>query len=302
MKVAIQWYTKAIMENITDKEKVSVYFSNRGAANLELSNFKSTVEDCKIAIQLNPNNVKAYFRAAKACGELEKFDEAYSIIDDGLQKNSGHKDLLILRKDIEKKALEARKIREERERKMKAIEHEKNIAMKAKGDWINALSSRNIALGRFLYPIMEEYLHGHKVKPYISEDKNESHWPVLFMYDEYKQVDFIQDFNENSTIGEHISLMFNGDYFCEWDTERKYVADKLEAYVILNHVTPYIEKSKRERPRKIRIKHSTPLKKILEHPEYVVPGYPVIYLVVSGSPFKEEFLKRPIDGGDEFLY
>lgn len=146
---------------------MSVYYSNRGAANLELENFKSTVDDCKIAIEYNPNNVKAYFRAAKAYAALEKFDDAFKTIDDGLHVSNGNASLVSLRKDIEKQSIEVRKAREERERRLKILEQEKNMAMKTKGDWINTLSKRNIAIGRMLYPIMEDYLEGNKAKPYI---------------------------------------------------------------------------------------------------------------------------------------
>jgi hypothetical protein len=45
------------------------------------------------------------------------------------------------------------------------------------------------------------------------------------------------------------------------------------------------------------LKHSTELRKVLTHPEYVVPGYPVFYIVVEGTSFKEVFLTKSFEGG-----
>lgn len=177
--------------------------------------------------------------------------------------------------------------------------------MNTKGEWVKMLSKRGISIGRLLFPIMDDYLTSSNVKPYMDEKTKELHWPVLFYYDEYNQVDFIQDFCESDQFGSHLQLMFDGKNFCQWDTEKKYIHDQLEVYVIVNHVKPYLKdtegKKHNTRSRKVRIKHTTTLKQVLEHPEYVVPGYPVFYIVVKESNFKTEFLKRPIIGGDDDL-
>jgi hypothetical protein len=94
--------------------------------------------------------------------------------------------------------------------------------------------------------------------------------------------------------------MFPGDSFCDWDTEKKYVYSQLEVFFVVNQAPAFMKKTSTKsaselRPRKIKVNHTTPLRKVLEHQEYVVPGYPVFYIVVSGSKFKEEFLKRHID-------
>jgi hypothetical protein len=97
--------------------------------------------------------------------------------------------------------------------------------------------------------------------------------------------------------------MFPEDHFVEWDTEKKYIWKNIEIYFIANQVDPLstdddIEMksaSQRKRKRKIRVRQTTTLKQVLQHKECVVPGFPVFYLVVTGSKFKEQFLKKPLN-------
>lgn len=89
--------------------------------------------------------------------------------------------------------------------------------------------------------------------------------------------------------------MFPEDQFCEWDAERKYIKDKVEVYAVFNQVPEFGKTMTINRPRKIRVKHQTTLNTILKHPEYVIPGIPVFYIVPVLGTYREEFLKIPID-------
>jgi hypothetical protein len=134
---------------------------------------------------------------------------------------------------------------------------------------------------------------------YLDKSK-EMHWPVMFLYEEYMQMDFVADFAESHTFGQHLEIMFPPGQILPWDLERKYVLPKLEVYFIANQVEPVVVGQGRrqysdERRRKIRVKQSTDLRKVLTHREYVITGYPVFYIVVEGSDFKEKFLKRSFE-------
>jgi len=118
----------------------------------------------------------------------------------------------------------------------------------------------------------------------------------MCIYEEYSQVDFIQDFHEDDNLGNQLDIMFPPNEFPDWDTYKKYSRASIEAYAILNHVTPLdISKKTDLRPRKVRIKETTPFIKVLQHKEYVIPGLPVFYLISSKSIFKSKFLKMSID-------
>jgi len=144
--------------------------------------------------------------------------------------------------------------------------------------------------------------------PYLFEVQNRSassvhldengklHWPVMFVYEEYAQVDFMEDFMEETIMGDHLDIMFPQNEFPDWDIYKKYSRNNIEIYAILNQVVPLDPKKKTDkRPRKLRVKHTTELKEVLQHSEYVVPGTPVFYVISTQSTFKSKFLKMPID-------
>jgi len=144
-------------------------------------------------------------------------------------------------------------------------------------------------------PLVFEVQNRETSKVYL-DDNGKLHWPVMFIYEEYAQIDFIEDFTEDSALGEHLDIMFPENEFPDWDTHKKYSRADIEVYAILNQVAPYDQRKKTDkRPRKIRINHSTTLKQVLEHAEYVVPGTPVFYVISTKSTFKEKFLKMSID-------
>jgi len=153
------------------------------------------------------------------------------------------------------------------------------------------LQDHGIVLG----PILFEVQNRKASKPYL-DDNNQTHWPVMFVYEEYSQVDFIEDFHEDHTLSQHLDVMFPPNEFPDWDVYKKYTHESLEVYAILNQVTPLdVSKKTDKRPRKVRIKESTELLKVLQHPEYVVPGTPVFYVISSNSIFRSKFLKMSID-------
>jgi hypothetical protein len=50
-------------------------------------------------------------------------------------------------------------------------------------------------------------------------------WPVIFLYPEYGQTDFIEAFHENSAFDDHLDLMFSESP--SWDSHKKYTKKSL---------------------------------------------------------------------------
>lgn len=272
--------------------------------NLEMGNYARTIDDCILAIESNPANLKAYFRAARASAWLDKFEQGLDYIAKALAVEPNNAGIIKEKSEIELMRSRHNARVEAARARLRKIELERDSVMKQKGAWVKMLLERNVAIGPYLFHTMGDYLQ-NGAKPYLEEKTKEMHWPVLFLYDEYRQLDFIQDFAENDTLGAHLQVMFpGGDEFCEWDQDRKYVHSNIEVYFVVNQSPAFLKKESQAkviapRPRKIKVNHNTPLKKVLEHAEYVVPGYPVFYIVVTGSKYKEAFLKRRFDLHDE---
>ena len=72
---ALDKYNEAIKLKVETK-KNAVYYSNRAYVNLKLENYGSTIEDANMAIKIDPEFTKAYFRRAEAYFLLNKYGEA----------------------------------------------------------------------------------------------------------------------------------------------------------------------------------------------------------------------------------
>ena len=51
------------------------------------------IEDCEQAIKLHPANIKAYFRAARACNGLHKYARAAELCEEGLLRDPANAEL-----------------------------------------------------------------------------------------------------------------------------------------------------------------------------------------------------------------
>lgn len=71
-KRAIECYTMAIKKN----GSVSTYYSNRALCYLQLKMYDQAFADCRRALELDPNNLKAFFFAGQCHLAVGQYDEA----------------------------------------------------------------------------------------------------------------------------------------------------------------------------------------------------------------------------------
>uniref|UniRef100_A0A7S2X907 Cns1/TTC4 wheel domain-containing protein n=1 Tax=Lotharella oceanica TaxID=641309 RepID=A0A7S2X907_9EUKA len=227
-KDAITFYTQAIDEECGDARLDSVCLSNRALIHMKQKNYGKCIDDCKLAIEKNPRNPKAYLRAGQASWELGKRKEAMRWYewtlkragDDFLKKNY----VVNLIKKSERILEEDRKKAEEKRRR-------KVLKEKAEDILANAIKLRDVQ-------ITGETLNG-EYKPKL-DDKGCIHWPVLFMYPEFLQTDFIQDFHELRTFKDQLSLMFPPKGSSPpWDKKGAYRLSELEVFVEVKSKTAH---------------------------------------------------------------
>lgn len=105
------------------------------------------------------------------------------------------------------------------------------------------------------------------------------HWPVLFLYPEHSQTDFISAFCENSSFMDHLAVMF-GEELPPWDSERKYQPQNLQLF---------FEDPEKGNLYQVDLEKS--LLNVLQHQRCSVKaGTPSFIVLVSGSPFSMQFL------------
>ncbi|ORY01014.1 hypothetical protein K493DRAFT_98637 [Basidiobolus meristosporus CBS 931.73] len=263
---AIKFYTQALETDCGDKELMATCYTNRAAVNLALENYGRVLNDCAAALGINPRNVKALYRSARALCALEKYLEAIDCCDWALKE----KELCIKKKD-EKEQKELRK--QERER----VERER----KEKID--QAVKARNIQLESNL-KMEYEWQNDSPHTVVLNEETNQLSWPVFFLYPEYKESDFIAAFDETNTFMDHLEVMLEEP--AQWDVSRSYKPSTVDIYF------EYHPKSA-TKPAIIKVGKKCALKAVLSHSKYIVQnGIPSFMVVPSSGSFREEFLAR----------
>lgn len=283
-RTAVDNYTQGIKSKSPDKLLNAVLYSNRAAAQFELHNFGYALQDCIIACKFQPDYVKAYVRGTQCCLELKKFSEAVTWSGAGLKLDPKNEKLSAIRtKAIKLQKMHNRDLRKQQLAEKKEDEAEQILLDVIQKRGIKLVKLKESGETETCKALTLKDLEGHNsggAKVHINEDGS-LNWPVLFLYPEYTQSDFIESFNENNCFIDHIHHMF-GEENVPWDEERKYHPDKMEIYFqdvnteILCCFSP--EKS---------------LAEILPHKRfYIIGGTPSFILLVKGSKFKEEFLKK----------
>ncbi|KAI9473915.1 MAG: hypothetical protein EXX96DRAFT_579850 [Benjaminiella poitrasii] len=83
---AIKLYSQAIEAS----PKTSTYYNNRAAALMMQKKYKEAAEDCRMATELDPQNVKAFLRGGKCHLNMGNLEEASRQYDRALQIDSGN--------------------------------------------------------------------------------------------------------------------------------------------------------------------------------------------------------------------
>lgn len=209
----------------------TVLYTNRAAAQYRIGNYRSSFRDCTKALILTPTHFKAILRGAHCCFGLKDFESCKKWCDKGLKLDPKHEELLKLRTDAVRIAKE--KERDERKRqvaeKKKAAEEAKVIdLLRARGFKIEQKKGGDLSLAD-LEPCHPAALH----KPvHLDQQSGELVFPVLFLYPEIGETDFIEEWRESEALSQHIEVMFGAEAERPpWDTEGRYSPGSMVVYL-----------------------------------------------------------------------
>ncbi|KAM3216728.1 tetratricopeptide repeat protein 4 isoform X2 [Capsicum annuum] len=304
---SIDCYTRAINQNALSDAEQSILYSNRAHVNLLLGNYRRALQDAEDATKLNPSNVKALYRAAKASFSLNLLPEAKGLCEKGLQHSSSNEELKKLAKQID---IEIAKEERRDAEVSKAVFSAKAL--------VSAFETRGLKIGNPMY----QELTGLK-KPTLDKN-NILHWPVLLLYPEIMSSDFIEEFCETDMFSAHLDMMFSeGCPPLPWDKENAYTRDAVELYYeacagvclskrdILRYLlegtaASHVDDSGNgeigsaqsstkgnislaDIPRWVKFNEKRTLYNVLKEPSCVVPGIPVFWVVSRNSSFYKDF-------------
>lgn len=197
-------------EIASQKEILEALYVNRAACHLSLSNYRSCWLDCAAAIRLNPKNVKAYYRSARALLAVDRIAEADDVCARGLALDEENQPLKAVAQDIIKRAQEVdAKTRKENERQ--AREKRREMLVKA------ALKARNIVTRTTDKPPEMEDAKLELV-PDPDDPRSALSFPAVLLYPLHLQSDFIKAFNETHNLDDHLSYVLP----LPWDEDGAY--------------------------------------------------------------------------------
>nr|XP_033771378.1 tetratricopeptide repeat protein 4 isoform X1 [Geotrypetes seraphini] len=285
-KKAVVIYTEGLRKQCSDRDLNAILHTNRAAAEFYLGNYHSALNDAIAARKQKQEHLKAIVRGALCHLELKNFTEAIMWCDEGLRIDSKEKKLLETRtkadrlrrteqRDVRKARVKAKQEQTQREALLQAIK-DRNIKLFQQAcsggeedalDGIAELSLDGLSSG-----------NATGAKVYLDENNN-LHWPVLFLYPEYRLTDFISAFHESSRFIDHLVMMFAEDQ-PPWDVERKYHPNELELYF-----------EDEERAELYLVNAEKTLLEVLQHKRYFVKaGIPAFLVLVKNSPFCVQYL------------
>ncbi|KAG0367936.1 hypothetical protein BGZ54_002967 [Gamsiella multidivaricata] len=215
-KDALVFYTNGLEVFCKDDKLNETLYVNRAACNLHFGNYRKVLTDCAHALKLNPKNVKALFRSAKALFTLEMYPEAIDCCDHALNAEPDNQAVKDERAKIQAEFDRKEQIRREKELREQKIREKKMIIE-------TALKKRKIKTAA-----TPGFKPDHPHELQLDQDLDQLTIPTFFLYPEHNESDLIQAFNEQDAIGEQLAEIFYEP--APWDPEHKYKPETVQTY------------------------------------------------------------------------
>jgi tetratricopeptide (TPR) repeat protein len=194
-------------------------YVNRAACQLELKNHRSCWLDCAAALNLNPRNVKAWYRSARALLAVGRVEEADDACAGGLSVDPDNAALRAVAREVVAKA-------EEQGRRIEA-ENRARLAERRRAAFLHAaLRARGIKVRRSSRPpdMGDARL---ELVPDPEDPASTLSFPAVVLYPVHLESDFIKAFNEKESLMQHFGYVFP----LPWDKEGEYSANNVECFM-----------------------------------------------------------------------
>lgn len=215
-------YTKGLEAKCSDSLLNAQLLCNRAAVSLSVQNFGFALRDAAKAIALDSENVKAYWRAAKAAVQLKKVEEAVVFARKGLEKDPENGDLMTIFKQAE--SLQSRLAEESAKRERSLAESKALASAFLRHGVVHQADAEKHALSELGPGIFGS------TPPKAKLVNSKLKLPLVFLYPAVGQFDLIEAADENSCLLDHLLPMFASP--APWDPKRLYASpNRFAAYI-----------------------------------------------------------------------
>ncbi|KAK1116586.1 hypothetical protein K0M31_018268 [Melipona bicolor] len=276
-RLAIMNYTEGIRIKCKDNDLMAQLYNNRAAAHFMLKNYRSSLNDCKFALKLKPNYAKVLNRAATCCFHVKDYEQCIDFCDQILDESSTDKIILHLKSQAAAAGERLKRDQRKQDRLEKKLDEEEE-------ELLDIIRSRGVNLELIEGKRNPDLKDLEPQVPQIAQNsvhldaQNKLIWPVMILYPEVQQTDFIQNFHEDASLLEQLEQLFNEPP--EWDSEERYT---------IENINVYFEGKDKCSLHKVNICQS--LGKILQDKRFIVRGGTPAFLVfVNSSEAEKRFL------------
>jgi tetratricopeptide (TPR) repeat protein len=275
-RAAYHCYTEGIQAHGNDRRLNAQLYANRSLAHFIIKNFGHGLADGQKAVLMDPEYAKGYFRAAKCAERLQKYDIALNLLSkakqlvpplegDTLKEVNDLETLCLTRKD----QMNAKIKRDSQKTRATAAETA-NI--------MRAITTHGIKIGDLPEVTSEQMQQYGRHKPYFDVE-GILHVPILFIYDEYSQTDYMQDVGGDVSVVELIDELMP----FPWDDRGRYA--KLDDVVVVYKIDDGVKM-----PEYYEVDQAWPLLEVFRSETYQMPKLqPVLHVVAKDSEFLERW-------------
>lgn len=273
---AANWWTKGLEENPSDLKLRSILHSNRATVSLGLQQYQKAALDADWAIKFDPTNKKAFMRAAHAYQGMSNWDKSLAAAKAGLENLPETDPLYKQFQDIITNVT----------KQMNSISTRVQSYLDSVNSCSNFFKKQGVSVGKF----PNTWMGNWDLVLRFDEDKQETIWPIAIEYDEVLQIDFVEGYLEGMKLKELIEQVLPGANKAvespPWDIDKRYTIQETIIYVKTNEIVwQWGRKVPKRASRNVEISPECTLRNIFAIPDYVVPGYPILYLAVRKSRF-----------------
>lgn len=237
-------------------------------SNMLLKNYGKVKQEVDQALK-HKQTAAAYHYGAISRFHTEKWQDWVDYCKDALKLEENHKQC----KELMKHSLT--EIMKEKQ-KMNEMSLINQLEEAKKQKLFNDIKKYGIKIGKKLHFLPQDI----GASLYI-DDYNVLHFPVILLYDEFMQSDFIQDFPANSTFREQLAVVLSQP--APWDPSHRYTLDNVEVYFETNMSEPLdsrevvVESDKKYK----KVNLDSDLLSVLQEKTHIVPQYPIFILVAK---------------------
>jgi hypothetical protein len=272
---AVKSYTEALQAKCADRKMNAMIYANRSMAHWVLENFGHGIEDAQKSIVLDRNYTKAYYRGAKCAVSIKKNDLARKLIDLGLKTDPPPTEQTLAEFDAILKACDendAYAAKVARKHKIK-----ERSAAAGSNQLVRKIEAFGIAVGSRCEVSSDQWAQFGSKLPHI-EDDGTLHVPMLFLYDEYSQSDFMADVAADCTVGEVVTELLP----FPWDTQQRYT--DLRAMWIFYKIDDGVKM-----PEHYAVGLDDQLIEVFRSGKYLMPGLvPTLHILPKNSDYAKQ--------------